>query len=78
MPPRLTLEPDDLVTPTQAARILGVPASTVRTWIERSPSIIGRKIKPLGNLGRWPAYDFNDIAAVDARLRRKREAREAA
>ena len=78
VPPRLTLEPDDLVTPAQAGRILGVPASTVRTWIERSVAIIGRKIEPLGTLGRWPAYDYNEIAAVDAAMRRKREAREAA
>jgi hypothetical protein len=76
--PRPTLEPDDLVTPAQAGRILGVPASTVRTWIERSESITGRKIEPLGTLGRWPVYDFNEIAAVDAALRRKREARAAA
>jgi hypothetical protein len=72
MPPRPTLEPDDLVTPTAAAVLLGVPASTVRTWIERND------IRPLGQLGRWPAYDFNDLATVDARLRRKREQREAA
>ena len=72
VPPRLTLEPDDLVTPVQAGRILGVPASTVRTWIDRYG------IEPLGTLGRWPAYDYNEIAAVDAALRRKREAREAA
>jgi hypothetical protein len=78
MPPRPTLEPDDLVTPAQAATLLGVPMPTVRSWIHRSEAIIGRKIEPLGTLGRWPAYDFNDIAAVDAALRRKREAREAA
>lgn len=78
LPPRLTLEPDDLVTPAQAGRILGVPASTVRTWIDRSESIIGRKVEPLGPLGRWPAYDYNDLAALDAAMRRKREARQAA
>ena len=72
MPPLATLEPDDLVTPTRAGSLLGVPASTVRTWIERYD------IRPLGHLGRWPAYDYRDIAAVDARLRRKREARVAA
>ena len=72
MPPRPTLEPDDLVTPAQAARILGVALPTVRSWIHRNG------IEPLGTLGRWPAYDFNEIAAVDAALRRKREAREAA
>lgn len=78
MPPRPTLEPDDLVTPTQFARTIGVPPSTVRTWIERSESIIGRRIEPLGSLGRWPAYDYNDLAAVDAAMRRKRETRVAA
>jgi hypothetical protein len=72
VPPRPSLEPDDLVTPASAALILGVPASTVRTWIDRYG------IEPLGVLSRWPAYDYNDIAAVDARLRRKREARQAA
>jgi hypothetical protein len=72
MSPRPTLEPDDLVTPTRAGLLLGVPASTVRTWIERNG------IPQLGALGRWPVYDYNEIAAVDARLRRKREARQAA
>jgi hypothetical protein len=72
MAPRPTIEPDDLVTPAQAARLLGVPAGTVRIWIHRYG------IQPLGSLGRWPAYDYNDIAAVDAALRRKREARQAA
>ena len=72
MPPRPTLEPDDLVTPARAGLLLGIPASTVRTWIERYG------IEQLGALGRWPAYDYNEIAAVDAALRRKREARQAA
>lgn len=77
MPPRPTLEADDLVTPAQAARMLGVKLGTVRSWICRSEGIIGRKVVPLGKLGRWPAYDYNDIAAVDAALRRKRESRAA-
>ncbi len=72
MPPRSNLEPDDLVTPAQAARLLGVPLGTVRSWIHRSG------IESLGSDGRWPRYDYNEIAAVDARLRRKREARSAA
>jgi hypothetical protein len=72
MPPRLTLEPDDLMTPVQISRTLDVPASTVRTWIDRYG------IEPLGTLGRWPAYDYDEIAAIDAALRRKREARAAA
>lgn len=72
MTPRPTLEADDLVTPTQAGRLLGIPGGTVRQWILRY------HLEPLGTLGRWPAYDYNDIAAVDARLRRKREAQPAA
>lgn len=78
MPPRPTLEADDLVTPAQAGRLLGVPAGTVRIWIHRSEEILGRKVEPLGRLGRWPAYDYNDLAALDAVMRRKREARDRA
>ena len=72
MATRPTLEPDDLVTPSRAAELLGVPSGTVRQWILRYG------LQPLGSLGRWPAYDYNDIAAVDARMRRKREAGSAA
>lgn len=64
MSPRPSLHPDDLVTPSQAARLLRVNPSTVRTWIDRY------EIERLGWLGRWPAYDFNAIAAVHA-LHRK-------
>jgi hypothetical protein len=71
MPPRPTLHPDDLVTPTRAGQQLGVKPSTVRTWIERYG------IEPLGHLGRWPAYDFNDIAAVQAKRRRDAQSRAA-
>lgn len=63
MPPRVTLEADDLVTPAAAAKLLGVPASTVRTWIQRY------RIEQLGTLGRWPAYDYQAIAAVEAARR---------
>jgi hypothetical protein len=69
MPPRATLEPGDLVTPTAFATLTGVPASTVRTWIQRSTEILGRKVEPLGTLGRWPAYDYNDLAALEAAMR---------
>jgi hypothetical protein len=71
MPPRPTLEPDDLVTPTQFARRTGLSASTVRTWIQRSSQMIGRKVEPLGPLGRWPAYDWNDLAALEVAARAK-------
>lgn len=65
MPPRPTLHPDDLVTPARAAQMLGENPSTVRTWIERY------EIKSLGKLGRWPAYDYNEIAAVQASRRQR-------
>jgi len=68
LPPRATLEADDLVTPAQAGRILGVPASTVRTWIDRYD------IDSLGFIGRWPVYDYNEIAAVKARMDQARAA----
>ena len=62
------LEPDDLVTPAEAGAILRVPPSTVRTWIER------HGLERLGMKGRWPAYDFRDIARVHARHRRRQHA----
>ena len=60
MPPRPGIEPEDIVTPTQAAKHLGVPASTVRTWIERND------VEPLGKIGRWNVYDYREIAAIEA------------
>lgn len=73
MPPRPTLEADDLVTPSRFARMAGVAPGTVRVWIHRSRDIIGRKVEPLGCLGRWPAYDWNDLAALDAEMRRRQQ-----
>lgn len=78
MPPRPTLEPDDLVTPGRASEMLGIPVNRLRVWIHRSEDILGRKIGPLGQLGRWPVYDFNDLAALDAEMRRRQRQREAA
>ena len=69
MPPRPTLEPDDLMTPSAASVILRVPVNRLRVWIHRSGEILGRKVEPVGHLGRWPAYDFNDLAALDAAMR---------
>jgi hypothetical protein len=60
MPPRPGIEPEDIVTPTRAGELLGVPASTVRTWIERYG------IEPLGKIGRWNVYDYREIAAIEA------------
>lgn len=79
MPPRPTLEADDLVTPQRFAELTGIPSGRVRVWIHRSLELIGRKVMPVGQLGRWPAYDFNDLAALEARMRRRpKQQREAA
>jgi DNA-binding transcriptional MerR regulator len=66
--PRPGLEAEDIVLPTAAARRLGVPASTIRTWIHRYG------VEPLGTIGRWQVYDFRDIAVIEAGLRGGREA----
>jgi len=61
MPPRPGIEPEDIVTPSQAAKLLGdIPASTVRTWIQRYG------IEPLGKIGRWNVYDYREFAAIEA------------
>lgn len=66
MPPRPTLDATDLVTPSQFAKRTGLCASTVRTWIQRSEQMIGRKVEPLGSLGaNRPAFDWNDLAALE-------------
>lgn len=77
VPPRPTLEAIDLVTPAAFARAARVPASTVRTWIQRAEQIIGRKVEPLGDLGRWPAYDWADLAALEAEMNRRKQERAA-
>jgi hypothetical protein len=53
------------VTPSGFARATGTDPNNVRVWIHRSARIIGRKVEPLGLLGRWPAYDWNDLAALE-------------
>lgn len=67
MPPRPGIEPDDVVTPAQAAQLLGVPAGTVRVWIHRY-GVEPLAGKPEGC--RWNVYDFREIAAIEAALRR--------
>jgi hypothetical protein len=61
MPPRPGIEPGDLVTPAQAGALLGIPASTVRTWIQRY------QVERIGMVGRWPVYDYREIAVIEAR-----------
>jgi hypothetical protein len=63
MPPRRSLHPDDLVTPGKAAQILGVPGGTLRSWIHRN------QVEPLGKIGRWHVYDFNELAVIAATAR---------
>jgi hypothetical protein len=63
--PHPGIEPEDIMTPAQAGRLLDVPASTIRTWIQRYG------LEPLGKIGRWPVYDYRELAAIDAALNRK-------
>ncbi len=63
MPPPSEVPPEEVVTPTQAAERLGVPASTVRSWISR------RGIEPLGAIGRYNVYDYRVLARVEAEMR---------
>lgn len=58
-------EPYDVVTPTEAARIFGVPAATVRSWIHR------KQLQPLGRIGRYNRYDYRDLAEIEAEMRVK-------
>jgi hypothetical protein len=78
MPPRPTLEPADLVTPARFAAQAGLSAPTVRVWIHRSERIIGRKVEPLGHLGPYEAYDWNDLAGLEREMRRRQRLREGA
>lgn len=62
------IAPEEVVTPTQAAERLGVPAGTVRSWISR------RGIEPLGAIGRYNVYDYRAIARVEAEMRYRPDA----
>lgn len=57
------MRPQDIVTPTQAAHLFGVPPSTVRSWIHR------RRIQPLGRIGRYNVYDLQTLAEVERDMR---------
>ena len=73
MPPRPTLEPDDLVTPTQAAELLGVDPNLVRVWIHRvNRHRAARHARPLAGLR------LQRDRRHRCGMRRKQEAREAA
>lgn len=57
------MRPEDIVTPTQAARLFGVPAPTVRSWIHRAG------LKPLGKIGPYNVYDPQALAALERDMR---------
>jgi hypothetical protein len=79
MPPRPGMDASDLVTPGQfAGMVPGISAQQVYDWVRRAPRIIGREVRPLGRLGTYPRYDFNDLAALEREMRRRRQQREAA
>lgn len=74
--PRATLEAIDLVTPRRfASQVPGLTAAQVSTWIRRSESIIGRKVEPVGHLGPYETYDWNDLAALEREMHRRQQAR---
>lgn len=78
MPPRPGLEAGDLVTPAQfAEHVPGLNPNTVSQWIRRAERIIGRKVEPLGRLGTYRRYDFNDLAALERAMRNRRLTRAA-
>lgn len=57
----MTLDPCDVVTPSTAAKRLGIPAGTVRSWISRY------RIEPLGKIGRVNVYNYIDIARIEGK-----------
>ncbi len=70
MPPESTcpdvdpdIDPSEVVTPSQAAKMWDIPAGTVRSWISR------RGIKPIGTIGRYNVYDYRELARVEAEMR---------
>lgn len=77
MPPRPNLEATDLVTSARFADTAELPRPRVRKWIERSEQIIGRKVEPLGHLGAYETYDWNDLAELERTMRRRRQQRAA-
>lgn len=65
MPPRPGIDPSDVMTIPAIAADLGVPESTVRTWISRY------KVPVLGVIDGQKRFDFRDLAAIEARMARR-------
>lgn len=61
--PGVTMRPGDVVTPSQAAADLGVPATTLRSWIHR------KGIQPIGTIGRYNRYDYQQLAELERDMR---------
>jgi hypothetical protein len=55
----LLAQPDPIVlTAHEAARYMGIPGGTVRSWASRG------LLRPLGERDGWPAYDVADLARL--------------
>lgn len=55
----LLAQPDPIVlTAREAARYMGIPAGTVRSWASRG------QLAPLDERDGWPAYDVGDLARL--------------
>ncbi|GGK61555.1 hypothetical protein Sme01_03320 [Sphaerisporangium melleum] len=61
------IAPEDVVTPSQAAARLGVPAGTVRSWISRNRD----RVQPIGTIGRYNVYDYRVLARIEVEMRYK-------
>lgn len=59
----MNLRPQDVVIPSRAAELFDVSPELMRQWIRR------RGVKPIGKLGRYNAYDLQDLAEVERHMR---------
>ncbi|GIH70324.1 MerR family transcriptional regulator [Sphaerimonospora thailandensis] len=57
------MQPHDVVTPSKAAAIFGIPAGTLRSWIHR------KGIQPLGKIGPYNAYNYQELADLEREMR---------
>lgn len=57
------VRPHDVVIPSQAAELFGISPELMRKWIQR------RGVQPLGKLGRYNAYNLQELAEVERDMR---------
>ncbi|MCW2768187.1 MAG: hypothetical protein JWO11_4146 [Nocardioides sp.] len=62
-PPGVIMQARDVVTPSEAAAVFGIPAATVRSWIRR------KNIRPLGKIGPYNRYDYQELAELERDMR---------